>query len=348
MSDTLVFAAEPEPPPASDASHPWLVLVVDDDAEVQAVTRLMMADAHFEGRPLQPLFASSAREARQLLASHPDIAVALVDVVMESDHAGLELIRYIRETLGNRAIRLLLRTGQPGLMPVHEVVSDYAVDDYLLKSELSFQRLRTLLTTTLRTYSLLHRLEDSEARLQQANRELQQLAYTDPLTGLLNRRLFYFQIEREWRRAMREHRPLSAIMLDIDHFKAYNDRYGHLEGDRVLKAVAQTLQAHLNRADDTLCRFGGEEFLALVAGRDLDEGCTLARQLAEAVFALGIEHADSPHGCVSISLGCATIHLGPETPTQGHDQLIQAADAALYRAKRAGRNRVECQQGLGV
>lgn len=344
MSDTLVFAAEPAPLAGPAASKPWLVLVVDDDAEVRAVTRLMMADAHFEGRPLQPLFASSAQEARQLLASHPDIAVALVDVVMESDHAGLELIRYIRDTLGNRAIRLLLRTGQPGLMPVHEVVNDYAVDDYLLKSELSYQRLRTLLTTALRTYSLLHRLEDSEARLQQANRELQQLAYTDPLTGLLNRRLFCFQIEREWRRAMREFRPLSAMMMDIDHFKAYNDHYGHLEGDRVLKTVAQALQACLLRADDTLCRFGGEEFLALVAGRELDEGCTLAGQLTEAVFALDIEHAGSPHGRVSISLGCATIHLGPESNIQGHDQLIQAADAALYRAKRAGRNRAECCQ----
>lgn len=340
MNEVLQFAADPQH--METAGQAWPVLVVDDDAEVLAVTRLMLADSRYEGRRLRLLCAASAAEARVLLAAHPDIALALLDVVMETDHAGLELVRHIRETLGNSTMRLVLRTGQPGLAPVQDVTSRYSIDDYLSKSDLGFQRLNTLITTSLRTYTLLRRLEDNQTRLRRANQDLRQLAYTDPLTGLLNRRLFCFQIEREWRRAMRENRPMSAVMADVDHFKAYNDSYGHPAGDRVLQQVSSALAARVCRAGDALCRYGGEEFLAFYPGSSAEEACRLAGLMRQDVAALGICHASSAHGVVSLSLGCATLEPGPHSDTKGYQQLIELADRALYKAKRAGRNRVEC------
>ncbi len=341
MNDTLIFAAEPAPA-ADSLDPPWLVLVVDDDEEVHAVTRLMLGDAEFEGRPLRLLPAHSAAEARAVLAANPGIALALVDVVMESEHAGLELVRHIRDERSDAFIRIVLRTGQPGMAPVQEVVSRYAIDDYLTKSDLKFLRLRTLVTTALRTYALLQRLDSSQQQLHAANEALQKLAYLDPLTGLFNRRLFGFSIEREWRRAMRLGLPVTAIMMDVDHFKLYNDSYGHVAGDEVLRQVARLLSTRCSRAGDVLCRYGGEEFLVLCSGLGLDEGCLLAERICREVAALGIEHRQSTHQVVTLSLGCASVRPDQSPLLGSYGQLIQQADEALYHAKNKGRNRVQC------
>ncbi|MES2885377.1 MAG: diguanylate cyclase [Pseudomonadota bacterium] len=341
MNDPLIFAAEPAPA-ADSLDPPWLVLVVDDDEEVHAVTRLMLGDAEFENRPLRLLSAHSAAGARELLAANPGIALALVDVVMETEHAGLELVRHIRDERGNAFIRIVLRTGQPGMAPVQDVVSRYAIDDYLTKSDLKFLRLTTLVTTALRTYALLQKLDSSQRQLHVANEALQKLAYLDPLTGLFNRRLFGFSIEREWRRAMRLGLPVTAIMMDVDHFKLYNDSYGHVAGDAVLRQVAQLLSNRCSRAGDVLCRYGGEEFLVFCTGLTLAEGCLLAERICGEVAALGIEHRQSPHQVLTLSLGCSSALLGQSASLSGYESLIQQADEALYHAKKDGRNRVQC------
>lgn len=117
--DTLLFADETldEAGLAARRNPPWLILIVDDDHEVHAITRVVLGDATFEKRPLKFLSAYSARQARALLAEHRDIAAILLDVVMETDDAGLTLVRHIREELGNRQVRIILRTGQPGQAP---------------------------------------------------------------------------------------------------------------------------------------------------------------------------------------------------------------------------------------
>ncbi|HUS23939.1 MAG TPA: response regulator, partial [Candidatus Binatia bacterium] len=132
-ASTLQLA--PEDPAAAQAAPPWLVLVADDDPEVHAVTRLAIGELRFDGRPLQILSAASAAEARELLARHPGIALILLDVVMESEHAGLDLVRHVRETMGNTTVRIVLRTGQPGQAPPREVVTRYGIDDYRAKTE---------------------------------------------------------------------------------------------------------------------------------------------------------------------------------------------------------------------
>ncbi|WP_165669861.1 DUF3369 domain-containing protein [Metapseudomonas otitidis] len=140
------------PKPAPHLVPPWCVLVVDDDAEVHAVTRLALSGFEFQGRPLELLSAYSATQAREIFKTRDDIALALIDVVMETEHAGLDLVRYLRETCSNRMTRLVLRTGQAGQAPEDRVIREYEVDDYKEKTELTTQKLRTLLYSMLRAY----------------------------------------------------------------------------------------------------------------------------------------------------------------------------------------------------
>ncbi len=145
-------ASPPSPSPASRSLAPWCVLVIDDDPEVHAVTRLALRGFEFQQRPLELLSAYSAAEARETFRQRGDIALALVDVVMETEHAGLDLVRYLREECDNRMTRLVLRTGQAGQAPEDQVIREYEVDDYKEKTELTTQKLRTLLYSMLRAY----------------------------------------------------------------------------------------------------------------------------------------------------------------------------------------------------
>lgn len=148
---------------ASGASQPraqaWKLLVVDDEPDIRRLTTLNLTGFEFAGRPLQLLEAASAAEARQLLAEHPDLALALIDVVMESDDAGLKLVEYIRKTLGNRLIRLVIRTGQPGVAPERFVIDHFDIDDYKDKTELTAQKLYTTVRTALKGFRDLQTIE---------------------------------------------------------------------------------------------------------------------------------------------------------------------------------------------
>lgn len=148
------FFYQPETPatPTKFSLTPWNILIVDDDADVHTVTHLALRDFTFQDRGIHLISALSAQQAQQKLADYPDIAMALVDVVMETDQAGLDLVRYIRENLKNHKIRLILRTGQPGQAPEDRVIRDYEIDDYKEKTDLTTQKLRTLLYSSLRSY----------------------------------------------------------------------------------------------------------------------------------------------------------------------------------------------------
>jgi diguanylate cyclase (GGDEF)-like protein len=325
VSQPLSFARE-APPAAAVVSTPWTVLVVDDDPEVHAVTRLMLTHAQIEGRPLHLVHAHSAAEAKPLLERVPDIALALLDVVMETEHAGLDLAQYIRDQLGNDAIRIVLRTGQPGQSPAHAVVARYNIDDYVAKAELTFERLQILVTTALRTYAHL--------------RHLERIAHADPLTGLPNRRRLEQQVYEGWDELARDKARLVALMIDVDHFKDYNDALGHPAGDRILVEVGRVLTART--AEGTwLCRQGGEEFLVLLRGVTVAQGAEVAERLRQGVAELRVPHPQSSHKVVTISAGIASIDAYLHPMDAGYPQLIRDADRALYRAKRAGRNRVE-------
>ena len=145
--------------------EPWLVLVVDDDREVHAVTRVVLSRFRFMGRPVALLDAYSAREAEEILRRTPGIALILLDVVMERDDAGLTLVRKVREGLGNHSVRIILRTGQPGMAPEMQVINDYDINDYRAKTELTQERLCACLVSALRSYHHIQRLETNSRNL---------------------------------------------------------------------------------------------------------------------------------------------------------------------------------------
>jgi signal transduction histidine kinase len=172
-----------------ESAEPWQILVVDDDPEVLAVTRLSLRDFRFANRPVVLLDADSAAAAREALARSPEVALILLDVVMETEHAGLDLVRYVREELDNSAVRIVLRTGQPGQAPAMEVADRYQIDDYRTKTELTFERLRVLVTTALRTYGLVRQLESRSRALAEHASELERFSYVashDMQTPLAN------------------------------------------------------------------------------------------------------------------------------------------------------------------
>lgn len=177
--------------------------------------------------------------------------------------------------------------------------------------------------------------------------KLQRLTTQDALTGIANRRAFDAALDAEWRLALRSGLPLSLMMIDIDHFKTYNDSYGHVEGDKCLQAVAGALRAGAPRATDLVARYGGEEFVVLLPQTDADTAAELAERLRQAVEALAIPCPASPTEKVSVSIGVAGFclpHLEhPHDYCAGHTSptvLVETADRMLYAAKAAGRNQV--------
>ncbi|MCO5104384.1 MAG: diguanylate cyclase [Burkholderiaceae bacterium] len=165
---------------------------------------------------------------------------------------------------------------------------------------------------------------------------LEQLTTQDHLTGISNRRRFDDSLVQEWQRAARTKTPVSLIAVDIDHFKAYNDHYGHPGGDQCLMEVARALAACVTRPTDLVARCGGEEFGCLLPSTDHIGASRLAEKMRAAIEALGLEHAQSStHRHVTISLGVSTAIPQADEPAQA---LVDLADAALYEAKGAGRN----------
>lgn len=171
--------------------------------------------------------------------------------------------------------------------------------------------------------------------LAEANRQLEILSNTDGLTNIGNRRLFDMMLQTEWSRGQRSNSSLALIMLDIDHFKQFNDHYGHLAGDDCLKQLASTLSQSGRRAGELVARYGGEEFVILLPNVDNQTVLETAQHIHQLIQAIAIPHANTDLGIVTVSAGVA--YLQPSNK-QNALELVRQADAALYRAKSAGRN----------
>jgi diguanylate cyclase (GGDEF)-like protein/PAS domain S-box-containing protein len=180
----------------------------------------------------------------------------------------------------------------------------------------------------------------AEEELQRAFLMVEALAGADGLTGIANRRRFDEVLDREWRRAQRDRSPCSLLLVDVDHFKNYNDIYGHISGDQCLRSAAETIANVLHRPADLLARYGGEEFAVILPDTDSDGAVAIAEQIRAAVESLQIPNQGNPHGVVTLSVGCATQVPGQDAEPS---KLVQAADSALYQAKSRGRNRVEVE-----
>jgi diguanylate cyclase (GGDEF)-like protein len=202
-----------------------------------------------------------------------------------------------------------------------------------------YRALADQLAGAIRLAALNERLERLNAQLSEANARLERISAVDSVTGIANRRRFDDYFEEEWRRTRRNGAHLSLIMIDIDHFKRFNDRYGHQAGDGVLKKVAHALSKELHRAGDLVARYGGEEFVVLLPAADAGRALKFAERLRAGVEAMGIAHEANPSSTrLTISLGVATTM--PREKAVTARELVHQADRALYRAKQHGRNRV--------
>ena len=181
------------------------------------------------------------------------------------------------------------------------------------------------------------KLGERDRELRSVNRHLEALASIDSLSGLANRRSFDARLEAEWQRAANLKRPIALMMIDVDHFKLFNDNYGHVEGDQCLRVIGETLAAAGSHKADFAARYGGEEFVLLLPDTSLAAALDIAERLRTAVAAHAIGHRFAPCGHVTISIGVASL---TPTGTEGPQALIEAADSGLYAAKRNGRNRV--------
>jgi GGDEF domain-containing protein len=204
------------------------------------------------------------------------------------------------------------------------------------------------------------KLEEREQELRDINTQLRELAQLDSLTGLANRRTFNAHLFTEWKLAIKRRQPISALMIDVDHFKPFNDRYGHVQGDTCLRKVGEALKsctrsrvdsvsagfeerralsspAALGRDTQLAARYGGEEFAVLLPGVDLEAAALIGERIRAAVENLLIAHGGAPWGFVSISVGVASIVPNERSNPQ---ELTETADAGLYEAKQLGRNRV--------
>jgi diguanylate cyclase (GGDEF)-like protein/PAS domain S-box-containing protein len=184
----------------------------------------------------------------------------------------------------------------------------------------------------------------AEEELSRAFRMVQNLASIDGLTGIANRRLFDETLEREWRRAVRDGRQLSLALLDVDHFKLYNDLYGHLSGDDCLRQIAESIRNVVTRAADLAARYGGEEFALILPNTDRNGALKICNEILAAVRKRNIVHNANPHAVVTVSAGCMTCIARDDS---NYRVALEAADAALYRAKALGRNRVEVAHSAG-
>lgn len=185
-------------------------------------------------------------------------------------------------------------------------------------------------------------IEVRTKELNEANRRLQIQSNTDSLTNISNRRHFDHLLSQEWNRCLRSSTPLAVIMLDIDHFKSFNDQYGHLTGDKCLQSIARGLSQAVRRGGEFVARYGGEEFVIILPNTDKQTAFNVAKNIHKMILSLSIPHNGSSLGIVTISLGVASLQPSSQ---QLPVELVQRADAALYRAKLAGRNCIKLEDG---
>lgn len=319
------------------------ILVVDDSALMRSMLVKMLKNVGYA----DVLTAASGAQAFELLGVSDDSNPAAIELIL------MDLL--LPDTDGIAAIRTLATHARLSTLPVIMVTAmqdsetlrgafEVGATDYITKPINEVE----LLARVGAALRLKHEIDRRAAREQElievtqqlaaANDRLQQISLTDGLTGLANRRHFDQVLQQEWGRAVRNRTPLSLILADVDHFKRFNDTYGHQEGDSCLTMVAEALGECANRSSDLAARYGGEEFALILPDTDSEGARAVGERLLANVTARAIPHGASSVGpIVSISAGVASLIPGDELAASA---LIAAADQALYQAKETGRGRI--------
>lgn len=298
------------------------ILIVDDDPVLRQILHTYLARAGYEvalAEDGRAAWETWQQEHTRLIVT--DWMMPMMD--------GPELIRRIRGASFPGYTYIIMLTAKEGKSDVIFGL-EAGADDYLTKP-FNAGELRARI-------SIGERILNLESSLSHALARMEELATHDPVTGLLNRRALYSHAEAELNRSQRYGKPVSFVMLDIDHFKTVNDRYGHLVGDQALRAVADTL-AHNKRPYDWAGRWGGEEFLLVLPSTGLEEAAAVSDRLRISINEADIPLADGGALNLKASIGVTSSSIDP-TAVHTLDTLVHQADEALFRAKREGRNRV--------
>lgn len=290
------------------------ILVVDDERiNRKVLTDLLQEDYHV-------IVAKSGEQALQRLNEDPSIDLVLLDVLMPNMN-GYAVLNAMKSNPKTKDIMVIFITALSSLDD-EELGLKLGANDYISKP--------------FRPSIVKARIENY-LQIVRHRKFLEILAERDGLTGICNRRRFDELLQNEWQRSLRENTPFSLIMLDVDYFKRFNDGYGHLQGDSVLKNVAKTIAMQLRRPADVVARYGGEEFVILLPNTGKNGAQLQAEHILQSIADLKIPHNYSDiEKFVSISMGGATRNAKMESA----QDLLSSADAALYDAKQQGRNRV--------
>lgn len=302
------------------------ILLVEDSATLRHAMSQYISEAGHT-----PLIATSGEAALQLLEDTP-VDLIIMDVEMPGLN-GFETTRLIREWLGGHWIPIIFVTGKNEDESYREGI-EAGGDDYLIKPVSP-----VIIKAKIRAMARIAEMRDQLSHL---NAELEALSQLDSLTQMFNRRTFNERAEQQWLLAIRHQTPISVLMIDVDHFKPYNDHYGHPAGDRCLKQISRALKSCLHRPADVMGRYGGEEFIALLPDTDRTGAKRVAECLNDAIRALELEHRFSPSGDrVTVSIGGATCNH-----SMGHslEEVIKYADRALYKSKHNGRDRATIEE----
>jgi len=311
-------------------ASPLKILVVEDSKVTVKVLTGYLAGMGVEN----PLVAETGAQALRIFRrEHPDIV--LLDARLP-DIDGFEVARKIRQAeQGEEWTAIIFLTAMNSDEDLARGIAAGG-DNYLVKpvSETVFHaKVRAMQ----RLVGMQRNLVEVTHQLDAANAELQRLSTTDALTGIANRRALDDFLSREWRRCQRMEKPLSLVMLDIDYFKLFNDKYGHQAGDDCLQQVAAQIARAAPRASDLAARYGGEEFMLVLGETDLDGALWMAERVRQMIGDLKVVHYATDSKFVAVSCGVVSV-----VPDGKHsiETLIESADAALYQAKRGGRDRV--------
>jgi two-component system, chemotaxis family, response regulator WspR len=322
------------PAPASETAV--MVLLVDDQVLVgEAIRRALLDEPevafHYCGDPLAALTVT--KEIKP--------TVILQDLLMPGV-SGLDLVRQYRADPATSAIPIIVLSTKEEPKTKSDAFKAGA-NDYLVKLPDRIELIARIRYHSKAYVAQLQRdeayraLRESQQKLLEKNFELQSLSNVDGLTGLSNRRFFDEYMEAEWKRGTRSKNPLSVLMIDVDQFKPFNDTYGHVAGDEVLKRIADAIKQSCRRSTDLAARYGGEEFAVILPDTPFGDLGRLGDKLCKTVEALLLPHSASMVGqYVTVSVGGATAVPGQE---EYFITLVDAADKALYEAKHGGRNR---------
>ncbi len=314
------------------------ILIADDDATSRLVLEAIVSKLGHEC-----LVATNGSSAWELLSSE-GIDVLLTDWLMPGVD-GPELCRRVRDELAGHYIYIVLITALGHPEQVLEGMSAGA-DDYLIKPVDPFA-VQSRMVAAERVIHLHRQLGDFRDQLEHANLELRELSLNDALTGLGNRRRMEDDLQRTHARAVRAGRGYGVILFDIDHFKLYNDHYGHLAGDEALRVVALCIDRNV-RAGESVYRYGGEEFLLLLPDREEETVAAsvtaAAERIRQAVSEMAMPHGARPTSPALVTLSGGVAWRTPRS-TGSVSDLLEEADRALYRAKSAGRNCVYVSPG---